>query len=267
MSGAGNDFVVVDAPTWDAIPGDRSAWVRGVCLRGVSVGADGVLVVGPAEAGRVKVTFFNPDGGEAFCGNGSRCAARYAVVKGMAPGPSIVLSTAVGDVPAELDGDDVTLTLPPPQDRGAVDLPNGTGTVRGRFVLAGVPHVVIPVEGLDAYPLVTSARQWRRHEIFGPDGANVNVVERDAAGRVRVRTFERGVEGETLACGTGAVAAAYAARLAGAADPLTIVPASGIPLRVALPGSAHRPDAARLSGDARFVFEGLLSREGITGLA
>jgi diaminopimelate epimerase len=265
MSGAGNDFVVVDASTWDAIPGDREAWVRGVCRRGVSVGADGVLVVGPGEAGRVKVTFFNPDGGEAFCGNGTRCAARYAVVKGIAPGPAIVLATAVGEVPAELEGDAVTLTLLPPQDRGAVDLPNGAGTVTGRFVLAGVPHVVIPVAGLDAYPLVASARAWRRHEAFGPGGANVNVVEQDAAGRVRVRTFERGVEGETLACGTGAVAAAYAARLAGAADPVTIVPASGIPLRVELPGDARNPTVARLSGDARFVFEGRLGREGIMG--
>ena len=267
MSGAGNDFVVVDASTWDAVPGDRGAWVRAVCRRGVSVGADGVLVVGAGEAGRVKVTFFNPDGGEAFCGNGSRCAARYAVAKGIAPGPAIVLATPVGDVPAELHGDEVTLTLPPPQDRGSVDLPNGTGTVSGRYVLAGVPHVVIPVEGLDAYPLVASARLWRRHEAFGPGGANVNVIERDAAGRVRVRTFERGVEGETLACGTGAVAAAYAARLAGATGPVTIVPASGIPLRVELPGDVRRPDVARLSGDARFVFEGLLAREGIMGPA
>jgi diaminopimelate epimerase len=267
MSGAGNDFVVVDAPTWEAIPGDREAWVRAVCRRGVSVGADGVLVVGAGEAGRVKVTFFNPDGGEAFCGNGSRCAARYAVVKGIAPGPAVVLATPVGDVPAELDGDTVTLTLPPPQDRGAVDLPDGSGTVRGRFVLAGVPHVVIPVVGLDAYPLVASARAWRRHQAFGPDGANVNVVEEDAAGRIRVRTFERGVEGETLACGTGAVAAAFAARIAGASDPVTIVPASGISLRVELPGDAQRPALARLSGDARFVFEGLLAREGLTGAA
>jgi diaminopimelate epimerase len=263
MSGAGNDFIVVDQRVWEGLPAPRSSWVRGVCRRGVSVGADGVLVVGPAGAGRVGVTFFNPDGGEAFCGNGSRCAARYAFAKGLASGRSMTLRTAVGDVPAEIVEAGVTLTLPPPQDRGATTLRLADGEVAGRFVLAGVPHIVIPVERLSTYPLDRAGPMLRRHPALGPDGANVDLVEGDDLGRVHVRTFERGVEGETLACGTGAVAAAFAARIDGAPESITVVPRSGIELRVDLPGDRHRPDAVRLSGDARFVFDGLLSAEGI----
>jgi diaminopimelate epimerase len=263
MSGAGNDFIVLDSGTWDTIAEDKSAWVRGACRRGLSIGADGVLVIGPADGGRVRVAFFNPDGGEAFCGNGSRCAARYAAEKGMAASWTMTLATAAGDVPAVWDGDSVTLTLPPPVDRGDVALPSGTGTVPARWIVAGVPHLVISVEGIDAYPLARVAPAWRRLDALGPGGANVSIVEPDARGRVHIRTFERGVEGETLACGSGAVAAAFAARLGGASDPVTVVPASGIALRVDLPGDPRRPGLARLSGDARIVFEGTLTPDAI----
>src|SRR5262245_20647565 len=120
MSGAGNDFLVLDAAAWESVPDDRAAWVRAVCRRGLSVGADGVLVVAPALPGRVRVVFFNPDGVEAFCGNGSRCAARYALLRGMTNDAAMTLATAAGDVPAVVDGATVRLTLPPPRDLGAI---------------------------------------------------------------------------------------------------------------------------------------------------
>src|SRR6185503_14481644 len=113
MSGAGNDFVVLDAETAGAIP-DLPAWARRVCRRGLSVGADGVLVVGPEDGG-VRVLFLNPDGGEAFCGNGTRCAARFAVMRGFGKG-TLHLRTAAGDVEAHVEGARVRLELPGPRD-------------------------------------------------------------------------------------------------------------------------------------------------------
>jgi diaminopimelate epimerase len=264
MSGAGNDFVVLDARAWDAVPGDRARWVRAVCRRGLSVGADGVLVVSASGPGRVRVLFFNPDGGEAFCGNGSRCAARYATTRVAAPG-TMTLLTAIGEVPAVVDGSVASLTLPAPQDLGEVVLDAASATFRGRRVVAGMPHLVFPVAGLADYALDRVGPPLRRHAALGPSGANVNLVETDAGGRVHVRTWERGVENETLSCGTGAVAAAFAARLSGAAETVVVVPRSGTALTVILPGNPARPEFARLIGDARFVFEGVLDPEATVG--
>jgi diaminopimelate epimerase len=225
------------------------------------VGADGVLVVSADGSARVRVAFFNPDGGEAFCGNGSRCAARFAATREGKPKAEMVLLTAVGDVAAVVDGASVRLTLPPPEDAGAVVLDDSGGSFRGRWVVAGVPHVVIPVQGLAAYPIERIGPSLRRHPTFGPGGANVDLVETDDRGRVHVRTWERGVENETLSCGTGAVAVAMAARLSGAGETVVVVPRSGVTLTVELPGDPRRPDCARLTGDARFVFEGTLDPE------
>jgi len=263
MSGAGNDFVVLEGSAWDALQGDRARWVRGVCRRGLSVGADGVLVVSPGGTGRVRVSFFNPDGGEAFCGNGSRCAARFAATRGLASGNSMILATSIGEVPAVVTGEVVSLTLPAPEDRGDLVLVSPVGEFHARFVSAGVPHVVVPVKGLASYPIERVGPVLRRHPALGPDGANVNLVEDDESGRVHVRTFERGVENETLACGTGAVAVACAARR-GPGATVIVVPRSGLPLSVTLPGAEH-PGFARLTGDARFVFEGVLDPEAIVG--
>ncbi len=263
MSGAGNDFVVLDASAWESLHGDRTAWVGAVCRRGMSVGADGVLVVSRDGPDRVGVTFFNPDGGEAFCGNGSRCAARYAAARGFVPRAAMILTTSVGDVPAEVEGTVVRLTLPAPEDLGPIALEVDGAAVYGRWVLAGVPHVVVAVAGLPSYPLDRMGPSLRRHPGLGPSGANVNLVERDALGRVHVRTWERGVESETLSCGTGAVAVAMAARLDGGPETVVVVPRSGLPLTVTLPGDPVRPGLARLAGDARFVFDGTLDPEAI----
>ena len=265
MSGAGNDFIVLDRTAWEGIPGDRSVWVRAVCRRGLSVGADGVLVVGEAGPGRARVDFFNPDGGDAFCGNGSRCAARYVATRTKPEARSLVLLTAVGEVPAVIDGGVVSLTLPPPRDLGEIVLEDGETTFRGRWIDAGVPHLVLPVSGLAAYPLERIGPSLRRHPKFGPSGANVNLVESDASDRVHVRTWERGVENETLSCGTGAVAAALASRRVGAPETVVVVPRSGVALTVTFEGDPSHPVRARLTGDARFVFTGLLDREAAEG--
>ena len=255
MSGAGNDFVVLDAEGALALAPDPAAWARAVCRRGLSVGADGVLVVQPEGNDRVRVDFMNPDGSVAFCGNGTRCAARFASVRGWC-GERAVLSTAVGDVPAEIHGGVVRLTLPAPSDRGELALAACGATWRGRHVDAGVPHFVVEVEDVASAPLAAIGPVLRRDPVWGAAGSNVDLVSRAGDGAWRVRTWERGVENETLSCGTGAIATALSARLAGAGETVRVVPASGVELTVTI-----GPGRATLAGDARFIFEGTLSAE------
>jgi diaminopimelate epimerase len=264
MSGAGNDFVVIGRREAELLSDRLVPWVRRVCRRGLSVGADGVLVVEPSSPGRVRVAFLNPDGVPAFCGNGSRCAARFALIEGLS-GESAILETAAGDVPARIVGDRVRLTLPPPRGGEEIAVEAAGSLFRGRFVLAGVPHFVVPVGDVSLAPVAVWGPALRSHPRFGSDGTNVDFAER-LAGVVSIRTWERGVEGETLACGSGAVAAAHAARLLGWTGPaVRVAPRSGIPLDVELLGPAEAPETAILEGDARIIFEAILEREATEG--
>lgn len=260
MSGAGNDFVVI-GPEGRALLENRFVpWIRAVCLRGISVGADGVLIVEPAGGDRVRVEFRNPDGTAAFCGNGTRCAIRYAQRRGWIDERGIA-STAAGDVPYEIVLDRVALRLPPPTDRGRMTLEVASGPVDGRLVVAGVAHFVVETDDLDRYPLDSMGPLLRSHPALGPGGANTSVIARDRPGRLRIRTWERGVEGETLACGSGAVAGAAVVRYDGGPRSIVVIPRSGIPLRVELPDPAESPPWAGLEGEARFVMEGAVGPE------
>jgi len=263
MSGAGNDFLVVGHEDGRRLA-RNAEWVRRVCRRRLSVGADGVLIVQPLGPDRVRVEFRNPDGSPAFCGNGTRCAARYARLQEWA-GDSMLLETAAGEVRAEMEGERVRLTLPPPRDLGRPSIEIGGEELSGWQVDAGVPHFVVEVDSLDDAPLERWGPPARRHAQFGSAGANLDLFERWSQDRIRLRTWERGVEGETLACGSGAVAAAFAARLTGAAEELSVVPASGVTLQVKLPGPAERPRAAVVTGDARVIFEGTLGADAARG--
>jgi len=263
MSGAGNDFLVLGREADRRLAGNVE-WVRRVCRRRLSVGADGVLCVEPLGPDRIGVEFRNPDGSLAFCGNGTRCAARYAHLQGWA-GDEMLLETAAGEVRAEIEGERVRLTLPPPRDLGRATLEVDGGELSGRQVDAGVPHFVVEVDVLDEAPLERWGPVVRRHALFGSAGTNLDLVERGPQERIRLRTWERGVEGETLACGSGAVAVAFAARLAGAAETLDILPAGGVPLQVSLPGPRESPRAAVVTGDARVIFEGSLGADATRG--
>jgi diaminopimelate epimerase len=264
LSGAGNDFVALGPVAIRALGERLLPWIRGICRRGLSVGADGALLVEPLGGGRVRVRFHNPDGSPAFCGNGTRCAARFAYLQGMS-GPTMILETAIGDVPASVEGDGaVRLELPPPRDLGRTTLDERGAGLAGRRVLAGVPHFVVTVEGIDAAPLTSWGPRVRRHPAFGDDGTNLDLVEPEDASVLRLRTWERGVEGETLACGSGAVAAAFAARLEGAPAELRVVPESGVPLTVAF-GADPASDAVELHGDARVIFETTVGAEALAG--
>lgn len=262
MSGSGNDFVVLGPASAAELPADPSEWIRRVCRRRISVGADGVLIVQPAGPDRVRVRFFNPDGTPAFCGNGSRCAARFASLQGLA-GPRMTLETQAGDLAAEVEEDRVRLEMPPPRDLGTREVEVPEARLAGRMIDAGVPHFVVEVEAPSDAPLAVWGPAVRRHETFGPAGTNLDLVAYREDGAVEIRTWERGVEGETLACGSGAVAAAGVLGLRGGPRNVRVLPASGVPLEVELRGEADRPAGAVLRGDARVVFEAVLDEEAV----
>jgi len=264
MSGAGNDFLVLGPDEAEEIAGREAEWARRACRRGLSVGADGLLLVERATDGRVRVRFHNPDGSPAFCGNGSRCAARFAHSRGWAD-DRMILDTAAGDVAAEMLGERVRLTMPVPIDCGPATVKLGDRELSGRRVRAGVPHFVAFVDGFDRVPLERWGPAVHRDPRFAPEGTNLSLALRADDGTLTLRTWERGVGRETLACGSGAIAAAFAARAAVNDERIRVVPASGVPLEVAFPGPPGTPISALLVGDARFVFEGRLHGEALSG--
>jgi diaminopimelate epimerase len=265
MSGAGNDFVVLDGEQAERLGAGLVPWIRQVCRRGLSVGGDGVLVVEATESGRVRVGFYNPDGTRTFCGNGSRCAARFAHLQGWTP-RSFVLETDAGEVPATVSDAAVSLRLPLPSELGShgIELADGS-SLDGSWVRAGVPHFVVFVDSVANAPLANWGPLVRRHHAFGEEGVNLDIAERRDGHLLVVRTWERGVEGETLACGSGAVASAFAAARAGDPGPFDVLPASGVPLRVEFTGDAEPPAAVLFSGDARVVFSAEVDRESVEG--
>jgi diaminopimelate epimerase len=264
MSGSGNDFIFVDGRT---VP--LSVWstarIQRVCHRQTGVGADGLIVLEPGSAPHaVRFHFFNRDGLRAgLCGNGALCATRLAAWLELAPPSGMVLETDAGPVHGRcLDGpgERAEIRVPRPSELvvpGEIRLGMGEATVH--FTSVGVPHLVIQVDDLERYDLMERGRELRSHPALGPDGANVNFVASGSAGWA-MRTFERGVEGETLACGTGAVATAAALAAMGAGQlPLSILTRSGATLTVssatASNGGLEEPT---LAGEGRLVFRAVL---------
>lgn len=243
LSGAGNDFVLLAG-----LPRGRSgpALARALCDRRRGIGADGLLVMS-RRAGRARLDYWNADGSPAFCGNGSRCAALWAAAQGWAKGRAFTLASNRGPLAARLtSAGRAEVRMPRPK---GLKLAMKVAGYTVHFVDTGVPHAVLFIsENVDVNRL---GRLLRSHAAFGRAGANVDFVSA-AKGRLHVRTYERGVEGETLACGTGVVAAAVVANALGYAG--TRVPAQtrgGDVLNVAL-----ADDGPRLEGPGRVVFTG-----------
>lgn len=216
LSGAGNDFIVVAEEHCRDLD---SGWLASrLCTRALSVGADGVIVVGPAERGAARIRFYNPDGSLAeMCGNGSRCAARYAAERGLVDGPEFWLLTDSGELPvvARADGR-YEVVMPEPDrvqfNRMWIDEDGQRYAVHALWV--GVPHVVIAMPGVERVSderLIALGRTLRYHPNF-PSGTNVNFARIVPGEPIRQRTYERGVENLTKACGTGATATAFVAR-------------------------------------------------------
>jgi diaminopimelate epimerase len=259
MNGAGNDFVMLDNRAGH-IQLDRQQISR-ICDRHRGVGADGILLLEKASNGAdFRMRYYNRDGGEAeMCGNGARCFARFANQVAGAQG-KISFETPAGVIGAELHGDLVTLEMSDPKDlRLNVALPVGSQKKTLHFINSGVPHVVIPVSRIDDVDVRGEGAAIRRHEMFAPAGANVNFLEKRGSAKIAIRTYERGVEDETLACGTGVVASALIFAATQKADgPIGILVRGGSELTVGFRREGDNFREVTLTGPAEFVFEGTI---------
>lgn len=256
MHGAGNDFVVVDHRE-PFLPAERRALFARWCDRRRGIGADGVLLLERDPEHDFAMRYHNADGGAAdFCGNGARCLARFALDRGLGRAGGVRFRSDAGVMQARaLPGGHIALAFGRVTGGEPATLEAAGRSFTGRRVVAGVPHLVIPVPDVAAVPLAAWAPPLRSHAALGPGGANVDFVARLPDGRVAMRTWERGVEGETLACGSGAMATALWAVLEGAAPPVTVRTSGGEDLVVELAaGPAGRE--ATLVGPAVTVFTG-----------
>lgn len=259
MNGAGNDFVVVD--NRENRLGLDSGTIARLCDRHRGVGADGLLAVEPATNGAdFRMRYYNADGGEAeMCGNGARCFARFAGRLAQKSG-EVSFETIAGRISAKLLGDRVQLQMSQPS---AVTLNeqivlHGTSyTVHS--VNTGVPHAVVMVENLANVDVQKLGSAIRWHEHFAPKGTNANFVQEIGPGTLAIRTYERGVEGETLACGTGVVASALIHHaLNGGESPLRVRVQGGDALEVGFERVDDGFTNVTLSGPADFVFDGVV---------
>jgi diaminopimelate epimerase len=258
MQGCGNDFVFVDNRERGIDPDVMPDLVLPVCRKAFGVGADGMMFLDNAPEGsglHYIWHFFNADGSRAeMCGNGSRCAARLAWMLGIAPA-SHVFGTDAGPIEAVVDteSNQVTVLLTTPKDlRLDMTVEIEQQPFPLHFVNTGVPHAVVIVEHLEAIDVWKLGRAVRFHPEFNPAGTNVNFVAVEAPGRLSLRTYERGVEDETYACGTGAVATAVVARELGLTGEETVITTTGgEELGVIL-----RDGKAYLRGAAELVFRG-----------
>ncbi len=255
VSGAGNDFIaLLDRP----VPAAET--VRAWCRRGLSVGADGLFSLRRAAAGRYVLDYANADGARAdLCLNAARCAARLAFDQEPSAS-SVQIETAAGALTAEpLDESRTAVLVSAPGQGRSMTLQANGHTLPGRRIDVGVPHFVLWWQSsLDDAPVASLGPILRSHPDFGREGANVHFVDLNPPAGFRIRSFERGVEAETLACGTGVVASAACAIAEGRLSlPLVAATRSGCELR--LEAAEAAPDGAarwRLSGDARIVASG-----------
>jgi diaminopimelate epimerase len=259
MSGSGNDFVVFDARDGDTRQLESPAVIRRLCDRRQGIGADGLVVVEPSRGSAVLMRYFNSDGSRgAMCGNAALCVTRLAARLGYGEVAGITIQSDDGEIASRLVGDRPEIDLQPVREI-RTDAPSelAAGEVRMGYARAGVPHVVVLCEDVGAVDLVGRGAALRRAEWTGSEGANVNFVSSVDRGWA-IRTFERGVEGETLACGTGAVASSAVLRAWGLTGSQTALQTrSGCVLEVALRDDSGRV-LPRLRGEGRLVFEGVV---------
>lgn len=252
-SGAGNDFVIVRGE--EVGLRDASALAQRICSRRWGVGVDGLILVRSLSEEVVRIRFFNPDGSEfGTCGNGTRCAALYSCDRGLT-GAELILVTDDGEIRARISRGRVDLDYALDAEiRLGLEVEVDGSPRPGWLVGMGTPHLVVEVEDVEVSDFDAAGRALRSHPRIGPEGANVDLVAIDDGGLV-IRTFERGVEGETLACGSGCMAAAFALREAGAIDtPVSLRTRSGTVLDV----EVFDEGLIRLGGPAEHIFDGVL---------
>ena len=263
MSGTGNDFIIID--NRDGAVGDNglAEFVQNVCRRRMSVGADGLILIESSDSADFQWRFFNSDGSLAeMCGNGARCAARFAFLNGIA-GENLSFETEAGIINGQVKGGGAKVKIPDPVDlrlNYTIDLESGPLAVSS--INTGVPHVVVmvdSVENLDVYGL---GREIRYHEAFAPAGTNVNFICRQNPAQLAIRTYERGVEDETLACGTGSIAAALVAScLTDWKSPISLTTRSQETLTIYFQENNGVFTDVYLEGDARLIYTGELRED------
>jgi diaminopimelate epimerase len=259
MNGAGNDFIVIDNRDL-SIQLDAET-IEALCDRHRGIGADGLLAVEPAEQGAdFKFRYYNADGGEAeMCGNGARCFGRFTAALMEEEPARVTFETIAGTLAAEIIEENIRIAMSAPKDlklEAGTRIPGLEAALH--FVNTGVPHVVAMVTDLDAVEVVTLGAAIRHHPDFAPAGTNANFATVVGPGHIAIRTYERGVEDETLACGTGMVACALVHHLlSGDPSPIRVDVEGGDTLEVGFERTATGEFAnVTLTGPADFVFEG-----------
>ena len=263
MSGSGNDFIIIDNRSRMIDDLDLPIFIRAVCRRKMSVGADGLILIEPSDKADFRWRFYNSDGSRAeMCGNGARCAARFAFVNRIAK-ESLTFETDAGIIAGQVDGDRARVKMPDPMDLRldyAIDLKNGLLTVSS--INTGVPHAVIMKDSVAEIDVFNLGREIRNHKAFAPAGTNVNFICPQGQGRLVIRTYERGVEDETLACGTGSIAGALvtACKL-NWNSPIELTTRGGEVLRIYFTKNDNVFNNVYLEGDARIIYTAQLGEE------
>ncbi len=256
---SGNDFIIIDDINEKIAPRklDYSGLSRDLCRRHHSIGADGVLVLEVSDKADLRMRIINPDGSEVtMCGNGARCTAMYAAKKTGKNTMTIV--TGAGTLGAEVSENSVKLRMSDPTDT-KMDLNLGVGksVMDAHFINTGVPHVVHLVNDIETYPVVENGRAIREHDLFQPEGTNANFVGGVGNNAARIRTYERGVEDETLACGTGTVASALVLGLLDmVGSPVSMTTQSREVLTVHYKKNGSKITDVYLEGGADIIYEG-----------
>jgi diaminopimelate epimerase len=266
MSGSGNDFILIDHRKSILNEKGMKDFVRKVCQRRSSVGADGLILIERSEKADFKWRFFNADGSEPeMCGNGGRCAARFAWLKGIS-GSSLTFETLAGILSAQVDGKRVKLEMTKPHGLKL----NERISIEGKELVissinTGVPHAVFFLDDIEGVDVFQIGRAIRFHPHFAPAGANANFVRLESPSHLSVRTYERGVEDETLACGTGVVASALVAAFKGLVkSPVSVKTWGGEALNVYFEIEAGEVKRVFFEGDVHIIYEAEMWEEAYT---
>jgi len=259
MVASGNDFIVIPLFPASTLLRLIGGVAKKICDRKFGIGADGLLVLEKSKVADIKMRIFNADGSEAeMCGNGARCIAFW--MKSKFKKSKVNIETRAGIIESEAGVNDVKIKLTEPKYiKLNIPIRISNRQIRVNFINTGVPHTVIFVEGLDKIDAVNLGRQIRYHKRFSPKGTNVNFVEVLNKCAVRLRTYERGVEDETLACGTGAVASALIfALMTNACKKINIHTRGKEVLTVYFSSLGNKFTDIWLRGKADIVFEGII---------
>ena len=260
MTGCGNDFIIIDNRRKILDAEKLGDFVRKVCAHKLSAGADGLVLIEPSDKANFKWRFFNSDGSVAeMCGNAARCVARFAVLKQIAPS-KMTFETLAGIIEAEVAGRQIKVLMVPPVGlKLNIDVPIDGQSRQMHFINTGVPHAVQFVDQAATVAVKDFGKKIRFHAQFQPAGTNANFVQVVDRKHIKVRTYERGVEDETLACGTGAVASALIAGKKKFVDsPVEVQTSGGEILKIYFQARGDGFDRVFLEGDARVVYEGEL---------